>query len=66
MPLIATIARARKTYTEVEVVGLVTCPNCQVEMRRVSTKPVAGALELREAAYQCPRCGAETKRWVKI
>jgi hypothetical protein len=46
-------------------IGLVTCPNCQVEMRRIVLKLVKGESELREAAYRCPQCDAETKRWVR-
>jgi hypothetical protein len=47
-------------------IGLVTCPNCQIAMRRFVIKLVKGESELREAAYRCPRCDAETKRWVKL
>jgi uncharacterized C2H2 Zn-finger protein len=46
-------------------IGLVTCPNCQVTMRCVFLKPVEGEAELREAAYRCPRCDAETTRWIR-
>ncbi len=45
-------------------IGLVTCPNCQVTMRRSLMRPVGGESELREVVYRYPRCDAETKRWV--
>jgi hypothetical protein len=45
-------------------IGLVTCPNCKVTMRRSLMRPVEGESELREAVFRCPRCDAETKRWV--
>jgi predicted nucleic acid-binding Zn ribbon protein len=61
MPL-ELIDRARPTNS---AIGLVTCPNCQVTMRRVFLKPVDGEANLREAAYRCPRCDAETKRWLR-
>ena len=48
-----------------DAIGLVTCPNCQVTMRLLAMKSVEGEAELREAAYRCPRCGAETTRWVR-
>jgi hypothetical protein len=47
-----------------DTVGLVTCPNCRVTMRRIVMKPVKGEAELREALYQCPLCDTETTRWV--
>jgi len=46
-------------------IGLVTCPNCRVTMRLLGMKPVKGEAELREAAYRCPQCDAETTRWVR-
>jgi hypothetical protein len=46
-------------------IGLVTCPNCRVTMRLLAMKPVKGETELREAAYRCPQCDAETTRWVR-
>jgi hypothetical protein len=60
MPL-ELIDRARSTDS---AIGLVTCPNCRVTMRLLAMKPVQGEDELREAAYRCPRCDAETKRWI--
>lgn len=47
-----------------EEVGLVTCPNCRVAMRLAFMRPVEGESRLSEVAYRCPRCNAETKRWV--
>jgi hypothetical protein len=47
-----------------EEVGLVTCPNCRVAMRLVFIRPVEGESCLNEAAYRCPRCDAETRRWI--
>jgi len=46
-------------------IGLVTCPNCRVTMRLLGMKLVKGEAELREAAYRCPQCDAETTRWVR-
>ena len=45
-------------------IGIVTCPNCQVTMQLVTMKPVEGQAKLREASYRCPRCGADTTRWI--
>lgn len=45
-------------------IGLVTCPNCRVTMRCVVAKPVEGEDALLEALYRCPRCHAETRRWI--
>ena len=47
-------------------VGIVTCPNCQVRMRPVFIKPLGGEEELSEVAYRCPRCNAETRRWISL
>jgi hypothetical protein len=47
-------------------VGLVTCPNCQVLMPRISLKPSETANDLNEASYRCPRCGTETRRWIAL
>ena len=55
------LIKARDTSTEV---GQVTCPNCQVVMRRIATKRVEGENGLCEVSYRCPRCDAETKRWM--
>jgi hypothetical protein len=63
VPLIELIDDAKGADS---AIGQVTCPNCQVVMRLGAMKPVEGAGELREAAYRCPRCDAETKRWVKL
>jgi hypothetical protein len=30
----------------------------------VTMKPVEGQAKLREASYRCPRCGADTMRWI--
>ena len=45
-------------------IGIVTCPNCKITMRPAFIKPVDGEGLLREAAYRCPRCEAETRRWI--
>lgn len=45
-------------------VGIVTCPNCLVEMPRLSAKRSAEET-LSEVLYRCPRCETETRRWVK-
>jgi hypothetical protein len=46
-------------------IGLVTCPNCRVVMPRISLQPW-DAENLHEAIYRCPRCEAETRRWIKL
>ena len=46
-------------------VGLVTCPNCRVVMPRISLQP-SEEENLHEAEYHCPRCDAETRRWIKL
>jgi hypothetical protein len=46
-------------------VGLVTCPNCRVEMPRISLQP-SEAENLHEAVYRCPKCEAETRRWIAL
>jgi hypothetical protein len=43
--------------------GMVACPNCRVEMPRISLRASEAEKSLREAIYHCPRRGAETKRW---
>ena len=62
MPLIERIDGASGAAP---VVGKVTCPNCRIAMRGGAMRPVEGVRELREAAYRCPQCDAETKRWVR-
>jgi hypothetical protein len=47
-------------------VGLVTCPNCMVVMPRVSLKSSEAEKTLCEAIYRCPRCDAETRRWIAL
>jgi hypothetical protein len=47
-------------------VGVVTCPNCLVAMPRISLKGPEDNTALREATYHCPRCDAETRRWIKL
>jgi hypothetical protein len=46
--------------------GLVTCPNCRVEMPRISLKAADEENQLSEALYRCPRCQTETRRWIKL
>jgi hypothetical protein len=46
-------------------VGLVTCPNCRVVMARVSLKGSEDPA-LYEAAFHCPKCAAQTRRWIKL
>jgi len=46
-------------------VGVVTCPNCQVEMPRLSARR-SSEEPLSEILYRCPRCGTETRRWIKL
>ena len=47
-------------------VGLVTCPNCRVEMPRISLKASEPENNLNEAVYRCPQCETETRRWIKL
>ena len=56
--------RSRKEFGP-KPVGLVTCPNCRVVMARVSIKGSEDA-DLCEAAFRCPKCGAQTRRWIKL
>ena len=49
----------------VRPIGLVTCPNCRVEMPRVGLGSESDE-KLREATYRCPRCETETRRWIAI
>jgi hypothetical protein len=49
-----------------EPVGVVTCPNCLVSMPRISLKGPEDNTVLREAMYRCPRCDAETRRWIVL
>ena len=59
----------RQSGTKVEIshpIGLVTCPNCRVEMPRISLTEPEDEKALRKAIYRCPRCGAETGRWIVL
>lgn len=47
-------------------IGLVTCPNCQVVMPRISLKILEDRRDLNEALYRCPQCQTETRRWIKL
>jgi hypothetical protein len=47
-------------------IGLVTCPNCQVEMLRISLTEPEDEKALRKAIYRCPRCATETARWIVL
>jgi hypothetical protein len=46
-------------------IGLVTCPNCQVAMPRISLRP-SDAENLYESIHRCPKCETETRRWIKL
>ncbi|MEA2909251.1 MAG: hypothetical protein QOJ15_1332 [Bradyrhizobium sp.] len=46
-------------------IGLVTCPNCQVVMPRISLQP-SDAENLYEAVHRCPKCETKTRRWIKL
>lgn len=50
----------------VRPIGLVTCPNCRVDMPRVGLKEPESDEKLREATYRCPQCATETRRWIAI
>lgn len=50
----------------VRPIGVVTCPNCQVEMPRIGLKQAETEPKLREATYRCPRCETETRRWIAL
>jgi hypothetical protein len=45
-------------------IGLVTCPNCQVEMPRISLKPL-GAKKTSMKPSSLPQCATKTRRWIK-
>jgi rubrerythrin len=44
-------------------IGIVTCPNCRVMMARVSLKRLDGTV-FNEATFRCPKCQAETRRFM--
>ena len=46
-------------------IGQVTCPNCLVMMGRVAFGHADRDTGVRSATYRCPRCDAETIRWIK-
>jgi hypothetical protein len=46
-------------------IGQVTCPNCLVLMSRISLGEADEQTGLRTATYRCPRCEAQTTRWIK-
>jgi hypothetical protein len=50
----------------VRPIGLVTCPNCRVDMPRVGVKENESDEKLREVTYRCPRCETETRRWIAL
>src|SRR5258708_7231460 len=50
----------------VRPIGLVTCPNCRVDMPRVGLKETESDEKLREATYRCPQCQTETRRWIAL
>jgi hypothetical protein len=45
-------------------IGLVTCPNCRVDMPRVGLRDTESNNKLHEATYRCPQCETETRRWI--
>jgi hypothetical protein len=47
-------------------IGLVTCPNCRVDMPRIGLKETESDQNLCEATYRCPQCETETRRWVAL
>jgi hypothetical protein len=50
----------------VRPIGLLTCPNCRVDMPRVGLKENESDKNLREATYRCPQCETETRRWIAL
>ena len=46
-------------------IGQVTCPNCLVIMGRVALGLPIGTQVFGRPRYRCPRCDAETIRWIK-
>jgi transposase-like protein len=50
----------------VRPIGLVTCPNCRVNMPRVRLKESESDKKLCEATYRCPQCETETRRWIAL
>jgi hypothetical protein len=47
-------------------IGLVTCPNCRVDMPRIGLKETESDQNLCEATYRCPQCETETRRWIAL
>jgi hypothetical protein len=60
MPL-AELVRHRDDHRPI---GLVTCPNCQIDMPRVGLKETEPDDKLQEATYRCPKCQTLTRRWM--
>jgi hypothetical protein len=58
------IAELVRRHDDCRAIGLVTCPNCRVDMPRVGLKDAEFDKKLREATYRCPRCETETRRWI--
>jgi hypothetical protein len=46
-------------------IGQVTCPNCLLIMGRIALGKAEAGTGLRAGTYRCPRCEAETVRWIK-
>ena len=46
-------------------IGQVTCPNCLLIMDRIALGKADAGTGLRAGTYRCPRCEAETTRWIK-
>jgi hypothetical protein len=67
MALAQLVRHRRETSGDVnQPVGLVTCPNCLVLMVRISLKSSESEKTLHEATHRCPKCSAETRRWIKL
>ena len=49
-----------------DAIGLVTCPNCRVDMPRIGLKETETDQNLCEATYRCPQCATETRRWIAL
>ena len=60
------LAELVRHHDEHRPIGLVTCPNCRIDMPRIGLKDTESDKNLREATYHCPQCETETRRWIAL
>ena len=63
--IITSITDDRSNVGKPLPIGQVTCPNCLVMMDRTALGKADASTGLRAGTYRCPRCEAETIRWIK-